>query len=64
MWQDLVSQTINFSTPDIFNKFSQKYSLNKVEYYPGLIGIELRNIPNGTSFNKLQKEVDETAGPY
>ena len=54
MWQDLISQVINFSSPNIFNKFKQKYSLNSAAFYPGLIGIELRNIPGEISINNFK----------
>ncbi len=56
MWQKLISQVITFSSLNIFNKFQQKYSLNSVENYPGLIGIELRNMPYEILNNHLKKD--------
>ena len=56
MRQDLVSQVINFSTQEIFNKFERKYSINSIDYYPGLVGIELRNLLDELSAKHFKKD--------
>ena len=56
MRQDLVSQVINFSTQEIFQKYEQKYSLHSINYCPGLIGIELRNLPDELSAKHFKKD--------
>ncbi len=53
MRKNFISQVINFSSPNIFQKFKQKYSF-KTDYFPGLIGIEVRNLPVDISLNELR----------
>ena len=56
MRQDLVSKVINFSTQEIFQKYEQKYSLHSINHCPGLIGIELRNLPDELSAKHFKKD--------
>lgn len=46
MRQEIISQVIPFSSPEIFDYYRQKYSVTTVNYFPGLCGIEVRNLPD------------------
>jgi dihydropteroate synthase len=52
----LVVQVINLSFGDVFKKFSTEYKIYREVYQPGLLGIEIRNIPEKLA-NNVQKIV-------
>ncbi len=52
----LVIQVVNLSFGDVFKKYSSCYKIYREVYQPGLLGIELRNVPDRLA-NKVQKIV-------
>ncbi len=52
----MVVQVINLSFGDVFKKFSTEYKIYREVYQPGLLGIEIRNIPEKLA-NNVQKIV-------
>ncbi len=53
---ELVVQVVNLSFGDVFKKYSTDYKIFREVYQPGLLGLELRNIP-GKLADKVQKIV-------
>ena len=55
-------QLINFSSQNVFNKFSSRYNIYKDEYQPGIFAIEIRHI--SLKLSSMVKDITNSAKEF